>query len=90
VGSKGAAACALAHNDSAIAAAVAGLGITRLLSYQVAAHVKAGALQVVREDFEAAPLPVHLVHQEGRQATQKVRSSIDLAVQALRADSALN
>ncbi len=77
-------------NDSAIAAAVAGLGITRLLSYQVAAHLKTGALQIVLENFEAAPLPVHVVHHEGRRATQKVRSFIDLAVETLRADSALN
>lgn len=77
-------------NDSAIAAAAAGLGITRLLSYQVAAHVRSGALQVLLEDFEGAPLPVHVVHHEGRRATQKVRSFIDLAVETLRADPALN
>jgi DNA-binding transcriptional LysR family regulator len=77
-------------NDSAIAVVVAGLGITRLLSYQVAAHLKTGALQILLEDFEAAPLPVHVVHHEGRRATQKVRSFIDLAVEALRADRALN
>lgn len=77
-------------NDSAIAAAVAGLGITRLLSYQVAAHVRSGALQVLLEDFESAPLPVHVVHHEGRRATQKVRSFIDLTVDTLRADPALN
>lgn len=77
-------------NDSAIAAAVTGLGLTRLLSYQVAAHVRSGALQVVLEDFEAAPLPVHVVHHEGRRATRKVRAFIDLAVDMLRADPALN
>jgi DNA-binding transcriptional LysR family regulator len=77
-------------NDSAIAAAVAGLGITRLLSYQVAALVAAGQLQVVLEDFEAAPLPVHVVHHEGRRATQKVRAFIDLAVETLRSDPALH
>ncbi len=77
-------------NDSAIAAAVAGLGITRLLSYQVVAHLKTGALQIVLEEFEPAPVPVHVVHHEGRRATQKVRSFIDLAVETLRADSALN
>jgi len=76
-------------NDSAIAAAVAGLGITRLLSYQVASHVRSGALQVLLEDFESAPLPVHVVHHEGRRATQKVRAFIDLAVDMLRADPAL-
>jgi DNA-binding transcriptional LysR family regulator len=76
-------------NDSAIAAAVAGLGITRLLSYQVAAHVRSGALQMVLEDFETAPIPVQVVHHEGRRATQKVRAFVDLAVAALRADPAL-
>ena len=76
-------------NDSAIAAAVAGLGITRLLSYQVASHVRSGALQVLLEDFESAPLPVHVVHHEGRRATQKVRAFIDLAVDMLRVDPAL-
>jgi DNA-binding transcriptional LysR family regulator len=76
-------------NDSAIAAALAGLGITRLLSYQVAAHVGSGALQIVLPEFEAAPLPVHVVHHEGRRATQKVRAFIDMAVQGLRADAAL-
>ena len=77
-------------NDSALAAAVAGLGITRLLSYQVAAHLRTGSLQILLEDFEGAPLPVHVVHHEGRRATQKVRSFVDLAVETLRADPALN
>ena len=77
-------------NDSAIAAAVAGLGITRLLSYQVAAHVRSGALQILLEDFETAPWPVHVVHHEGRRATRKVRAFIDLAVDTLRADPTLN
>jgi len=76
-------------NDSAIAATLAGLGITRLLSYQVASHVRTGALQIVLEEFEAAPLPVHVVHHEGRRATQKVRAFVDLAVERLRGDPGL-
>jgi DNA-binding transcriptional LysR family regulator len=76
-------------NDSAIAAAVAGLGIARLLSYQVAAQVRSGALQPVLEAFESAPLPVHVVHHEGRRATQKVRAFVDLAVERLRGDPGL-
>jgi DNA-binding transcriptional LysR family regulator len=77
-------------NDSAITATVAGLGITRLLSDQVAAHVRSGALQMVLQDFEGAPLPVHVVQHEGRRVTQKVRAFIDLAVDTLRADPALS
>lgn len=77
-------------NDSAIAAALAGLGIARLLSYQVAAQVRSGVLQAVLEDFESAPLPVHVVHHEGRRVTQKVRAFVDLAVERLRGDPGLN
>lgn len=76
-------------NDSAIAAAVAGFGITRLLSYQVAEPLRLGQLQVVLEAFETAALPIHVVHREGRRATQKVRGFIDLAVDTLRAHPAL-
>lgn len=76
-------------NDSAIAAAVAGFGITRLLSYQVAEHLRTGRLQTVLEDHEMPALPIHVVHREGRRATQKVRGFIDLAVDALRAHPAL-
>jgi len=76
-------------NDSAIAAALAGLGIARLLSYQVAAQVRNGALQPVLEAFEPAPLPVHVAHHEGRRVTQKVRAFVDLAVERLRGDPAL-
>ena len=76
-------------NDSAIAAALAGLGITRLLSYQVAPHLASGALRLLLEDFEGAPLPIHVAHHEGRHVTQKVRSFVDMAVAALSADPAL-
>jgi DNA-binding transcriptional LysR family regulator len=77
-------------NDSAVAAALAGLGIARLLSYQVAAQVRRGALHVVLQAFETAPLPVHVVHHEGRRATQKVRAFVDMAVERLRSDAALS
>jgi DNA-binding transcriptional LysR family regulator len=76
-------------NDSAITAATAGLGITRLLSYQVAAHVSRGELQIVLADHEPAPLPVHVVHYEGRRASRKARAFIEMAVDSLRADPAL-
>jgi DNA-binding transcriptional LysR family regulator len=76
-------------NDSAIAAAIAGFGLTRLLSYQIAEPLREGRLKVVLSEFEAAPMPVHLVHHEGRYTSQKARAFIDLAVERLRADPAL-
>jgi len=71
-------------NDSAIAAAVSGFGLTRLMSYQVDALVHSGQLRRVLEAFEPAPLPVHLVHREGRHASHKARAFIDLAIERLR------
>jgi DNA-binding transcriptional LysR family regulator len=77
-------------NDSAAAAAMAGLGLTRLLSYQVADHVREGRLTTVLTEFEAPPLPVQVVHREGRNASQRVRAFLDLAIERLRANPALN
>lgn len=76
-------------NDSAISAALGGLGIARLLSYQAAPHIASGALVPLLEAFEGAPVPIHVVHQEGRRATQKVRNFVDMAVESLRANPAL-
>ena len=76
-------------NDSAISAALVGLGITRLLSYQLAPHLAAGTLVPLLQEFESAPLPINVLHHEGRHVTQKVRSFVDMMVEALRADPAL-
>ena len=72
-------------NDAAIEAAVRGLGIARLLSYQVAHEVAAGQLVIVLAGFEPPPLPVHVVHHEGRHESAKVRVFVDLAAERLRA-----
>jgi DNA-binding transcriptional LysR family regulator len=77
-------------NDSAIAAALAGFGVTRLMSYQITPYLREGTLKIVLADFEPPPLPVHVVHREGRNATQKVRSFLDMAIETLRADRSLN
>jgi DNA-binding transcriptional LysR family regulator len=76
-------------NDSAIAAALADFGIARLMSYQIAEHVSDGRLVILLDDFEPPPLPIHLVHREGRHVAQKVRAFLDLAVSTLRADESL-
>ena len=79
----------LSSNEAARAAALAGFGLTRLLSYQVADQLQAGSLVAVLEDLEPAPLPVHVVHREGRHASRKVRAFLDLCIEALRASPAL-
>ncbi|RON74599.1 LysR family transcriptional regulator [Pseudomonas chlororaphis] len=76
-------------NQAAISAACLGLGLTRVLSYQVASKVAAGELEIILAEFELAPLPIHVVYQGGRKAPARVRSFVDFAVQALRGHPAL-
>lgn len=77
-------------NDSAVAAVVGGFGLTRLLSYQVADHLRSGRLKTVLTACEPAPVPIHVVHREGRQASHRVRAFMDLAIERLRNHAALN
>ncbi|PTL76769.1 LysR family transcriptional regulator [Vitiosangium sp. GDMCC 1.1324] len=76
--------------EVAIAAAVAGRGLTRVLSYQIAPELLAGQLRIVLEDFEPPPLPIHVVYPEGRRANARVRAFVDFAVDRLRAEKSLN
>ena len=65
--------------DAAIAAAVAGLGIARVLSYQALAAVASGSLVTLLDGFSPPPVPVHLVYQANRRASVNVRAFIDAA-----------
>lgn len=64
---------------AAIDAAVRGLGIVRLLSYQVIDHLAAGRLLPVLDDFALEPAPVTLLHSAARQASANVRAFVDAA-----------
>lgn len=77
-------------NDGALEAAKEGFGLTRLLSYQVAQELATGKLKTVLANYEDATLPIHVIHREGRLGSAKVRRFVDLAVERLRADPALN
>lgn len=74
----------VSSNDAAIEGSLAGLGISRLLSYQVGGYFDDGQLCRVMQAYETVPLPVHVVHREGRYANVKVRSFVDLIVAQLR------
>jgi DNA-binding transcriptional LysR family regulator len=77
-------------NDAVIEAVLRGWGLSRLLSYQVARHVRAGRLQTVLTNFEPPPLPIHIVHQEGRLVSAKLRAFVDFMAARLRADTSIN
>lgn len=77
-------------NDAVIEMALCGKGIARLLSYQIAPHVTDGRLQKVLEEFELPPVPIHIVHQEGRTVSAKVRAFVDFMATRLRSDANIN
>lgn len=70
--------------EAAAAAAQRGVGVARLLHYQVADAVRQGTLRIVLETFEPAPVPVHLVHASRGQMPLKMRRFLDVAVPRLR------
>ena len=71
--------------EAAIDAAVAGVGLTRVLSYQVADAMRTGALKTALEAFEPAPWPVSLLHAGQGILPLKLRAFLDFAGPRLKA-----
>lgn len=69
---------------AAVASAIAGHGIIRVLSYQTAAAVAAGELLVLLAPHEPPPIPVYLVLPPGRAQTAKQRAFVAFVVAPLR------
>lgn len=65
--------------DAAIAAAEAGVGITRVLSYQVQDAIRAGRLVAILQDFAPKPIPVSLVYPPRRQASPNIAAFVATA-----------
>ena len=74
----------LRAGGSAIDAAVAGLGVTQVLSYQVEAALQAGTLKLILNDLETEPSPVNLVYSGQGLLPLKTRAFIDFAKERLR------
>jgi DNA-binding transcriptional LysR family regulator len=70
--------------EAAIDAAIAGVGYTRVLSYQAAAAVAEGRLRIVLDDYEGDPLGVNLIHAGQGRLPLKTRAFLDVAAPALR------
>jgi DNA-binding transcriptional LysR family regulator len=71
--------------EAAIDAAIAGTGITRVLSYQAAKAVAAGTLVPVLEAFEPPAWPIHFVHVAQGALPLKMRAFLDFATPRIRA-----
>jgi DNA-binding transcriptional LysR family regulator len=70
--------------EVAAAAALADVGIARVMSYQIAEHLQSGRLQLLLEAYEPAPLPLSFVYPSQRQVPLKLRAFLDFATPRLR------
>lgn len=75
---------AVSTAEAAAEAAIRGVGVARLLHYQVADAVADGKLQIMLAAFEPEPTPVHLIHVARGQMPLKMRRFIDMAAPSLR------
>ncbi|RWO72752.1 MAG: LysR family transcriptional regulator [Mesorhizobium sp.] len=70
--------------EAAIDAAIAGVGLTRVLSYQIEAALRSGTLRILLQEFEPAPWPVSLVHAGHGLLPVKLRAFLDFAAPRLK------
>jgi len=77
-------------NEAAIHSAREGWGLTRVLHYQIGPALMAGELQIILSEYEEPPMPIHILHPEGRHAPAKVRTFVDMASASLRENRLLN
>ena len=70
--------------EAAIDAAIAGAGLTRVLSYQIEEAINAGALAIALRKFEPASIPINLMYAGQRLLPLKLRAFLDFAVPRLR------
>lgn len=70
--------------SAALAAAVQGVGITRLPNYQIAEEVRSGALVPILKDYDSGSRPVHLVYVRQGLLPLKVRAFLDWMTPRLR------
>lgn len=70
--------------EAAVAGAVVGVGLTRLLSYQITDAKRAGQLELVLEDYELPAWPVNLVFTGQQLMPRRLRAFLDFAAPRIR------
>lgn len=69
----------IAVNDSNtyVAAALAGLGVTQITTFQAERMIASGQMELVLTDWTSDPLPVHVVYPQNRHLSAKVRVFVE-------------
>jgi DNA-binding transcriptional LysR family regulator len=71
--------------DAGVEAAVLGMGLARLHSYQADRHVEQGLLVPVLEGYGPEEVPIHVIQPASAHVPAKTRALVDMLVPALRA-----
>ena len=75
----------VSDSEAAIEAAIAGAGITRVMSYKMEAARRAGELVLMLEEYEQEPWPVHIVYAERKPVPLKLRAFLNWVTPRLKA-----
>jgi DNA-binding transcriptional LysR family regulator len=75
----------VSDSEAAIEAAIAGAGITRVMSYKMEAARRAGQLVLMLEEYEQEPWPVHIVYAERKPVPLKLRAFLNWMTPRLKA-----
>ncbi|SRR5450830_277075 len=70
------------NGDTCVAAALAGIGITRQPTFMLHEHIRSGKLMPLFPDFDSAELGIYAVYPSRTHLPAKVRATIDFLVQA--------
>jgi len=70
--------------EAAVDAAISGVGVTRVLSYQAANAVAEGKLRIVLARYESEPLPINIVHIGQSLLPLKTRAFLDFVAPRIR------
>lgn len=75
----------VSSSEASIIAAIAGVGLTRVMSYKMESAMRAGELEIILEEFEPAPWPVNMLYNSRRLLPLKLRTFIDWTAPRLKA-----
>ncbi|MTD95032.1 LysR family transcriptional regulator [Hyphomicrobium sp. xq] len=70
--------------EAAVDAAISGVGVVRVLSYQAEAAIRAGQLVPLLQQFEDTAIPINLVYRATRSDTPRVKRFVEFAAARLR------
>jgi DNA-binding transcriptional LysR family regulator len=72
-------------SEAAVLAALAGMGVARVMSYKMDAARRAGTLEIILEDFEPEPMPAHIVYVQRKPVPLKLRAFLNWMTPRLKA-----